>query len=266
MPKQTAKNKETATLEKLGLNENEAILYALMLKHPKSTVQELETRAPFPRTMLYYVLKQLASIGLVSAVKDGWRTTYIAENPDRLYDLLAERERGFGSDAQAVRELIPELKNKYRLAGHRPDTRMFEGIEGYQKALDDMIVSKPDVIRAYADMGGTQKPGIEVRESHEHRRIAKKMKKRVLFLDSERARAALKRRPYDDYTQFRAVAKPLPGLGVDFQLYSGKILYTSYDDREPTALLTEDTALSAMQTGLFDILWATAEDVTLLSK
>ena len=99
-PKNMAKQKSkkdtaTRTLQELDLSENEAVLYAQMLSHPRGTVQELGTRAPFPRTMLYYVLKQLMQRGLVSAKKEKWRTVYIAEDPERLYDLLSHKEREF---------------------------------------------------------------------------------------------------------------------------------------------------------------------------
>src|SRR3989344_7575594 len=140
MAKQKSK-KDTATrtLQELDLSENEAVLYAQMLSHPRGTVQELGTRAPFPRTMLYYVLKQLMQRGLVAAKKEGWRAVYIAEDPERLYDLLATKEREFERERGTIRELIPRLKSKYRLAGKRPSVRLFEGVEEYKKALEDII-------------------------------------------------------------------------------------------------------------------------------
>src|SRR3989344_615612 len=134
MAKQKPKQDSTTrTLQELDLSENEAVLYGQMLSRPRSTVQELGTRAPFPRTMLYYVLKQLMQRGLVTAKKEGWRTGYIAENPERLYDLLAQKEREFERETGAVRELIPRLKNRYQLAGKRPNVRTFEWLEEYQK-------------------------------------------------------------------------------------------------------------------------------------
>ena len=95
MQRKNEKSNITSTLEKLGLSENEALLYSVMLRHPKCTVQELTTRAPFPRTMLYHVLNQLSQKGLVSSSKDKWRTLYIAESPERLYELLALRAKEF---------------------------------------------------------------------------------------------------------------------------------------------------------------------------
>ncbi|HLD61205.1 MAG TPA: helix-turn-helix domain-containing protein [Patescibacteria group bacterium] len=264
MPNLGQKNSTTITLEKLGLGENEAQLYAAMLRHPKSTVQELQTRSPFPRTMLYYVLNRLVQAGLVSAVKEHWRTVYIAESPERLYDLLAEKEKEFMKDAEAVRELIPELKEKYRLAGERPGVRTMEGIDGYKKALDDIIISKPTTVYAYADVVN-KKPGIEIREAFDTKRIAKKIQKRVLLFDTSAAREELKKYPYNDFTQFRVITDRLTAFAVDLQLYDGKILYTTYEGREPIAILVEDKMLFEMQKSIFDALWQKAGDATLLS-
>src|SRR6185503_16684782 len=99
----------TRTLQELDMSENEAVLYAQMLNRPESTVQQLIARSPFPRTMLYYVLKQLQRRGLVSGKKLGWRTVYVAEDPERLHDLLDKKEREFERETGAVRELIPRL-------------------------------------------------------------------------------------------------------------------------------------------------------------
>jgi len=257
------KNNISRTLQELGLSENEALLYSVMLRHPKSTVRELATRSPFPRTMLYYVLNQLMQKGLVSASKNKWRTLYIAENPERLYEFLSQREKEFEKQSRAVREIIPELKNKYRLAGERPGVRTFEGIEEYKKALEDIIISRPKIILAYEALG-KKKPGLEVRELHEHRRIVKKIQKNIIFVENKESAQYLTKRKYDDFTQFRNTEEEtVKHFDVDLMLYDGKILYTSYDEREPTAILIEDKALYEMQQILFLSLWSKAKDKTL---
>lgn len=264
MPKAASKNRIVETLRKLGLGENEAQLYFLMLRYPRSTVQELQVRSPFPRTMLYYVLNRLMQIELVSTIKEEWRTVYVAESPERLYDLLAQKEQEFIKDTQAVRELIPTLKEKYRLAGERPGVRLMEGIEGYKKALDDVLISKPTMMYAYADLAH-KKPGVEIRETFEQKRAGKKISKRVLAFDSVAARDELKKYRYNDVTQFRFIRHKLAAFAVDMQLYDDKILYTTYVEREPVAMLIEDKMLFDMQKKMFDLVWAQAEDATLLS-
>lgn len=249
-------------LQSLDLNENEAGLYTQMLTHPGSTVQELATRSPLPRTMLYYVLKGLMERGLVSARKDTWRTAYVAEDPERLYDLLAHKEREFEKERIAVRELVPKLKNKYRLAGKRTTIRSFEGVSEYQKALEDIIVSAPKELYAYETLS-KKKAAWEVRDTHDRRRVSHKIMKYTLFFEESEALKALKERRYDDFTQFRSITDA-PTFETDLMLYDRKLLYTSYyDDHEPTALLIEDRALYEMQKAFFDLLWRNGKDRTL---
>lgn len=265
MAKPSAK-KDTAskTLQELDLSENEAVLYSLMLDNPRSTVHELGTRAPFPRTMLYYVLNQLMVRGLVTSAKEKWRTVYIAEDPERLYDLLADKEREFQQESNAIRELVPKLKRRYRLAGQRPGVRTFEGVDEYQKALEDILISKPKEILSY-EILGAKKAALETREAHEKRRITRKIQKKVLFFESPEALRSLKSRRYDDVTQFRNIKDgPAAPFSVDLTLYDGKLIYTSYHDKhEPTAILIEDKALYEMQKNLFHALWKQGKDRTL---
>ena len=264
MQRKNEKNSTVSILEKLGLGENEALLYSVMLRHPKSTVRELTTRSLFPRTMLYHVLNQLAEKGLVSTSRDKWRTLYIAENPERLYELLAKREKEFETQSHAVRAIIPELTNKYRLAGERPGVRIFEGIEEYKKALEDILISRPKILLAYETLG-KKRPGLEVRELHEHRRVIKKIQKNIVFFESKESAQYFSKRKYDDFTKFRSTEeKMVKHFDVDLMLYDGKMLYTSYDEREPTAILIEDRALFCMQQNLFLSVWSKAKDKSLL--
>lgn len=264
MPRPKAPKKTSArALEDLGLSENEAALYELMLAKPRSSVQELTSRAPFPRTLLYYVLKRLEERGLVRGVRGKGRTVFVAENPERLHDLLAEREREFARSTEAVRELIPQLASRYRLASERPSVRVFEGIEEYRKALESLAASATGEVLAYEPLG-EKRAGKETREAQDRRRVSKKRKKRILFFETAAALAEVKARAYDDYTEFRSLKKTLAPFSADLMLFDKKLLYTSASGaEEPTAVLIEDAALYEMQKSLFERAWGEAADRTL---
>lgn len=258
-----SKNATIRTLQALDLSENEALLYAQMLSEPENTVQELAIATPFPRTMLYYILKQLSAKGLVRLKKDAWRTVYIAEDPDHLYHLLSKKERDFGKDMASVKEAIPRLRRQYRLSNTRPSIRTFEGVVEYQKALEDMLLTQPNEVLSFETLG-KKRPALEIRRHYDGKRVARKIKKRILFFEDEQALKELKARKYDDYTEYRAIAKAsvLP-FSSDVKLYDGKLLYTTYDEREPTVLMVEDRALYEMQKNLFEKLWKEGTDRTL---
>ncbi|MEK7063396.1 MAG: helix-turn-helix domain-containing protein [Patescibacteria group bacterium] len=252
------------TLQDLGLSENEATLYALMLTRPPSTVRELGVQSPFPRTLLYHVLNQLTTRGLVSSKKDAWRTTYIAEDPENLYDLLSHKQQEVERQSEAIRAVIPQLKQNYLLAGQRPSVRMFEGVEEFDKALDDSLISGTKEIYAFEHMAG-HKPALESRAAHERRRVLRKVQKKVLFFESLETLKLVAGRAYNDYTTYHGIPEgALVPFEIDVLLYNGKILYmTSYGKHEPIAILIEDKALYEMQKSLFDSLLRTSVDRTL---
>ena len=257
------KSNITQTLEELGLSENEALLYHICLKHPQSTVKELGVHSPFPRTMLYHVLKQLIRRGLVSTSKDQWRTVFIAESPEKLYDLLRQKEKEFEKQGQAIRGLIPQLKNKYRFSAQQPSMRIFEGVEEYKKALEDIIISRPKIIFSY-ETPEKKRPALEIREINEGRRIAKKIEKRILFFKNKETLKKISKSTYNDFTQWRSMKKKhLENFNADLTLYDGKLLYTNYSKHEPKALIIEDTALYDMQKNIFLLLWQEADNETL---
>ncbi len=258
------RNIATSTLQRLGLSEHEATLYTIMLAHQKSTVQQLGVWAPFPRTMLYYVLKQLGEKSLVTSKKDNWKTVYIAEDPEKLYDILHAKEKEFEIEKDKIKEIIPQLKHKYNLAGKRLSVRVFEGVEEYEKALNDCVQSKATELFSFEKFLD-KKPGRETREGFERRRVLRKIKKNILFFEDSDSLNILAKTQYNDFTNYRGIQdKSLVPFDTDMTLYEDKILYTNYNDtHEPIAILIEDKNLYNMQKSIFDMLWSNAKNRTL---
>ncbi len=250
------------TLEAIGLNENEAVLYQILLSHPDSTVQELQNKTPFPRTLLYHLLNRLIELGLAGANKSEWPMRYRVENPERLYDLLERKEKEFHLSAEAVKKLVPDLKNQYRLSGHRLNTRLFDGLDGYKHALQDILLSTPKILYAFEPVE-EHRSGFEIRDSWEQQRLRKKIEKRVVSADTPKLRERYKQKPYNDFTQIRVSSSLTSHSIADLLIYNDKLLYTSYSDREPITLIIEDKTLCAMQTFFFRVLWEQATDITL---
>ena len=242
-------------LEQVGLGENEAILYNILLKQGESTVQELQKFSPFPRTMIYYVLSNLMQRDLVSFIKKTRRTVYIAEDPEKLYDLLHEKEKEFEKNKILLQESIPELKNQFRLSQHRPGVRVFEGIEGYREALEDSIHSRAEVVYSYVHVSEKKKSGVEVREEMRLQRSAWGIHEHILLFDTPQAREFVKKNKSVKTIQCRLISQKLEAFDADVSLYHNKMMYTSYNGREPVILLTEDKNLFEMQKNIFTLLW-----------
>jgi sugar-specific transcriptional regulator TrmB len=237
------------TLEKLGIGENESTLYCLMLKHPETSVQKLQQLSPFPRTLLYYILNNLIRQGLVNAVRQKNRTIYLAENPEKLYDILSDREREFEQNKKAIQEIIPELKTQFRLNQQRPGVRIFEGLEGYRAFWQDVLESQPKCIYSYLPMQNKKMPGVEVRQE-----MAEKIKQQNIEEKFLTPRTKGVSKLENKNSQTRALPDGME-ITADLKLYSGKIAITSFQDRELTITVIQDQNVFELQRDIFNHLW-----------
>lgn len=250
-------------LQQLHLSENEALLYEVMLSNPRVSVQELAKRVALPRTLLYYVLNQLQERGLVTSHKNGPKTLFVLETPEKLHDLLSKNEREFEKTKRDIQALIPALKNKYNRAGARPSVRTFEGIDGFSRVLQELASSKPKYILMYESLG-EQKPGLEIREHFEHTCIRRKIKRSILFSENKRSLEDLKSRQYNDYTQYRSVNnKDITIFQADLYIVDSSVLLVRSVGNDIVAFLFEDQQFAQMQRLLFDILWKSGKHQTL---
>ena len=261
MSKEHLKNQLSKALEQLGVGENEAILYTLLLKHGEVSVLEVQKISPFPRTMIYYILNNLMELNLVSFIKKPKRTVYLAEDPEKLYDLLRSQEQEFEKNKQLLKERIPELKNQFLLSHHRPGVRTFEGVEGYRESLEDIIESKPDCVYSYVTLSDKKKSGLDVREEMMHQRIGWGIVEEILLFDTPEAREWVRKNKKLELTKFRLTPQKLNVFDADVRLYKNKMVYTSYEGREPVILMTENKHLFEMQKNIFTFLWKQGSEI-----
>ena len=198
-----------------------------MIDHPQASVRDLQSLAPFPRTQLYHILEGLKSHGLVTSAKERARTRYIAEDPEMLNDLIRKQEQSFAANTNAMRALIPELKNQYRSAQVGGHLKTFVGVEKYRLAYEDILKTKPQTVYTFVHTGATPLPGVDIRND-----IRAKM----------RAHNIQEIQTNNVHMEH-----------IELHLYAGNILYTSTNDAEPVATRIEDTYLYTMQRNIFDI-------------
>lgn len=250
-----SKKKSIESLEQLGLGESEATLYTILIKYGETSVQELQKHSPFPRTLLYHILNRLILLGLVTFIQKPRRTVYIAEDPEKLYDLLADREKEFKKNKDLLQETIPELRNQYRLSQSRPGIRMFEGIERYREALDDIIQSRPSCVYSYIDVQEKNKPGLRVREQMNKERIAWGIEEKILLHDNAETKTWFQKQEKESSTSYKFIPNNLDPFAIDLRLYDNKVVQTSYEGTEPTVTMIENKQLFDMQKSIFNFFW-----------
>lgn len=117
-------------LKRLGLSEKEAAVYLATLGLGPSTVQTISRKSKVARATTYLVLDSLLEMGLVAKFEEGDSTTFVAESPEQLGQLLNRQEQSVQERRDLLQDLLPKLRAFTREQDDRPIVRYFEGVDG----------------------------------------------------------------------------------------------------------------------------------------
>ena len=121
-----------STLNKLGFNQKEIDVYLALLQFGASSMTGIANQTKLKRPTCYLVIENLLKRGLISIIKKGSTTLYLAERPKKILSLLKSHE-------QELEQTLPELEALYNSPKHKPKIYILEGKEGLQKINESLV-------------------------------------------------------------------------------------------------------------------------------
>ncbi len=155
-------------LQEIGLSPNEAKIYEALLYRGESGVAEISTKANIHRRNVYDALQRLTHKGLVFVVFQKGENRYSAVNPDKLMELLKEKER-------SLETMLPNLHALYDDEPAEEAAFIYKGIEGYKNYMRDLVRVGQDTLFLGAK-GLWYSPGIDESFLKDFQQMAKKQK------------------------------------------------------------------------------------------
>ena len=113
-----------------GLSGAEAKVYLALLDSGSATAGIVIKKAGLHRATTYQVLQRLQEKGLASSVIEDGRQHFEAASPERLLDVLRERE-------EALIAELPKLKAMRTV--EKQEVAVYRGVRGIRSALDAML-------------------------------------------------------------------------------------------------------------------------------
>ena len=246
-------------LKELGLSDNEALLYELLLESGAIKARDLVTKTGIGRGNVYNILKQLQSRGLVSAI-EGKQLKYEAVDPSQLRNLLELRIQESKRLESDFAESLPLLASTFNLSTGRPTMQLFEGIDGAKKALYETLRSKTEIL-AYFDLDALKDgPGAAINKGYVQQRIAKKIPKRIIVADTSAARDFFEKQN-TPYTTVAFIKGYLERHATALELYDDTVTYLTLADGKRISLLIKDANIYQMHKNQFEFLWGKATEV-----
>ena len=123
---------ELDVLEELGLSEAESKVYLALIETGSTLAGAIIKKTGLHRGTTYQILQRLKEKGLVSSVIKGKKQYFEPASPERLMDVLKERQ-------EKLQEIMPILKAKLEASKEKQEVTVYYGIKGIRSVLDKML-------------------------------------------------------------------------------------------------------------------------------
>ncbi len=124
----------------LGLEAEESKVYTFLLETGPITAGAIARKLGVPRSSVYGFLKELQKHNLVVESQRRGVKIFSAENPEKINLLFRQKQESLAKSQDLFKSLIPSLSSKKSTRLLKPKIQIFEGKEGLQAALKDMLL------------------------------------------------------------------------------------------------------------------------------
>lgn len=245
---------ELSILKKLGLKDKEIQVYLTLLEKGATSVRNIAKITELNRGTAYEILKDLVKLGLVGYYHKDTKQHFMAENPETLIKILADRENELRNLKSKIEEIIPELKSLELADKDKPISKLYEGKRGVKFILSDLLTTmKSGREKEYFiySVPGVREDVYAAYPEFNTKRIKEKIKAKTISLSQGGSTYGLDERKW-------LIGKDEKG-DVDMTyilIYYGKCAFISRDSSDnPVGVIIENKMIYETQKMIFLQLW-----------
>lgn len=256
-------NTDEKILIEAGLSEEQAAIYSSLLDKGPLKAGSISSWTGLKRGLIYKVLEQLESMGLVSRKGgDGTVAVFSPGHPSILAEMMDRKEKAFAQSKEAVMFSLGTLSSKFNLLSGKPNVQFFEGKEGVERILEDTLNTKDEVL-TYVDMEIVEKHFKEINDKYVVRREKLGIKKRLLVIDNNFSQELFKKwndeKPgYFNVTDLRMVKTSISEIEGAIQIYENKIGIITISNENLISIIIEDVRINKLFESMFEALYLTS--------
>lgn len=250
---------ETKLLVDLGLTQDEASIYSVLLDGGFMPARTVAIRSNLGRPLTYKILDDLIIKGVVEKKDTGGKVSLFAPiHPRELEKLLEKKKEEIDNTKKALDESIGQMISKYNLFIGKPNVQFFEGIEGVMKVALDSLSSSTDIC-SFVDTDVVLEKYPDLNKQYVSKRLDNNVKKRIISTDSPLLREAAKS---DDknFTEQRIVKQKIHFATI-VMIYDNKVSFITLDPKKNIGIIIEDSDIYKTNKAIFDYIWETAEQL-----
>lgn len=131
---------DISIFKKIGFSDKSALVYESLLRVGPTSVRALAAIVNLNRGSVYDSLKWLQEQGFVNFFQKDLKQLFVAESPEKLADLIKNREQSLREAGLELTRYMPELLATYNDGGGRPVARYFAK-EEIKEILEDVLAT-----------------------------------------------------------------------------------------------------------------------------
>jgi HTH-type transcriptional regulator, sugar sensing transcriptional regulator len=236
-------------LKKIGFSDKSANIYLALLSLGPSSVRKLAEFCDLNRGTTYDALKWLQDQEVVSFYHKDTKQHFVAEDPQRLHDIIAKQEQELKEVDKQIDRFVPELQALHHKGGDRPMAKYY-GKDEINIILEDVLaVCEEDEEKTYRiySTEGLREYLYENFPTFSDVRIAKGISVKVIAIGEGGELRGL------DERKWLNMKNETPTYII---IYSGKTAYISLNAKEePVGVVIENRGVCETQKNIFDDLW-----------
>ena len=225
----------------LGLEDREIKIYLELLKLGQSKAGKVSQRIKMDRSVAYKLLYRLIEKGFVSSVIRENTKYFQATDPEKLLDVLKERE-------ERLHEIIPEL-HSLKKPIIETQVEVYKGKEGFKTVMHDLLKQKTDLY----GIGYTAK-GPEIAKywyEQWHKQRIKEKIRRTYLVSSETAKKEVTKRPL---TTIKIMPKGF--ISPSSTIIYGDAVAIFFPEKDDfTGIIIRSKRIARAYKSFFDTLW-----------
>lgn len=239
---------EEETLIKAGLVRNEAKVYLALLKIGNASITELSQKSKVERTLVYGVIEKLMKKGLVSSVVKINKKYFEPADPQKILDLIKEKEK-------IIERVLPQLKELYESVEKKQEVHHFKGEEGAKTILEILLKEDDREWLIFGTTGKTSEILPYYLIQFHRKRIEKKMRFKAIYSEEslERAKVVKKLK----FSEVKLLPKEYM-TPTHISIIGNKIGIILWSE-EPLGILIESKEIAESFRNYFKLLWKIAK-------
>lgn len=231
-------------MEFFGLTRTEARVYLTLLDLGPSLAGIISRKSGIHRRSVYDATERLIKKGLIGYIMKNNRRYFEAVDPDRLIELLKEKE-------DAVNNILPVLKQKYKVTQEKQETNFYKGKNGLKTVFEDQLNIGKEIL-----VLGASQLASDYLKYYMHwytkRRLEKGIRMRLIYNEKRRTREAIR------LASIRYLPIEYPSHAAT-NIYGDRVAIILWSKEKPFAILIKDQEIAKGYKSYFEHLWQLAK-------